>query len=581
MIVQHLHERYGFCPVTQPRKRKAEIKLMEREFRIMQKLRENGTLEEHYDIDEYFEHMERLKQLKRIDRAEKDMLFFMYQYLGADLNPDFDSPLIPEGTPLGSAPDFHVELTDMLNVVSTKEITKRVAWASPRGSAKSAYLSNAFPLHEIVFQKRKYILIISETDSMSKKFVEYISTTLKHNELLKEDFGELLSVKKQMYSNEKDNQEAFLTKSGTLVESSSMGKQMRGKRNGAYRPDLVICDDLESSKNTNTGELRDKNLHWFNSVVMPIGDPKTTAFIYMGTAVHQSGLLFDVMKRADFASKLFSAVLSPPERQDLWDEFQEIIRNQENENRMEDAIEFYQSNKEEMDRGVKVLWEARLSYLKLMIEKSNMTSRAFASEYLNNPIDEESQIFNASKMIFWDYGDLPDTLDIYGAWDMAFGKSNRSDFNAVVILGRDRRTGVIYVLHTWAEKCQAHVAKQKVIELINEYRPKVFAIETVSAQFDLYRQLQEDMNKARLYFTKLKPITTNRSHGKKEERIEQLEPLFENGVVRMHRTQRLLLEQLEMFPSGDHDDLPDSLQMAISLCSLQSRKSWGRKPRGL
>ena len=246
MIVQHLHEKYGFCPVTQKAKRRREINLLKRELRVMQKLRKEGTLEEHYDLEDYFENLERLKQLSRIDRAEKDVLFFMYQYLGADMNPDFDSPLIPEGTPMESAPEFHIELTNMLNVVSTKEVTKRVAWASPRSSAKSAYLSNAFPLHEIVFQKRKYILIISETDSMSKKFIEYLATCLKHNALLKEDFGELLSTKKTMYSNEKDNQEAFLTKSGTLVESSSMGKQMRGKRNGAYRPDLVICDDLES-----------------------------------------------------------------------------------------------------------------------------------------------------------------------------------------------------------------------------------------------------------------------------------------------------------------------------------------------
>ncbi|MGG3561662.1 phage terminase large subunit [Neobacillus rhizosphaerae] len=568
MKAQHLVERYGFCPVTEPAKRKRMIELIKRKVPTVT------------DLEEKREWLVKLKQLKRIDRAENDVLFFMYQYLGAEMNPEFEEPLIPKGVSIDMAPDFHIQLTDILNVVSNEEVNKRIAWAAPRGHAKSAYLSNAFPLHQCVYQKRKYILIISETDSMSKKFIEYVANALKFNKLLREDFGELLSPKSQM--NERDNQEAFLTKAGTLVEASSMGKQMRGKRNGAYRPDLVICDDLESSKNTNTAELRDKNLHWFNSVVMPIGDPDRTAFIYMGTAVHQSGLLFEVMRRSDFQSKLFSAIISPPERQDLWDMFDELLRDQTNPNRKETALAFYEMNREEMDKGVEVLWEQRWSYLGLMIEKSNMTSKAFASEYLNVPIDEDSQTFSKDRMVFWDYGELDDlNLEIYGAWDMAFGKSNRSDYNAVVILGRERRTGVLYVLHTWAEKCPAHKAMEKALEIIKEYQPRVFAVETVQGQFDLYRQLREQMMKDRVYMTKLKPITTNRSHGKKEERIEQMEPLFENGVIRPHQAQRLLLEQLEMFPFGDHDDLPDALQMALDLCSLQTRKSWARKPAGL
>jgi predicted phage terminase large subunit-like protein len=566
--VQHLVDKYGFCPVTEPEERKRAI-------RIYSQVARKET-----DLEEKKEWLLKIKQLKRIDRAESDMLFFMYQYLGAEMNPEFEEPLIPKGVTMDMAPDFHEELTDILNIVSNEEVTKRIAWAAPRGHAKSAYLSNAFPLHEVAFQKRKYILIISETDSMSKKFIEYVANTLKFNKLLREDFGELLSPNTKQ--NERDNQESFLTKAGCLVESSSMGKQMRGKRNGAYRPDLVICDDLESSKNTNTAELREKNLHWFNSVVMPIGDPDRTAFVYMGTAVHQSGLLFDVMSRSDFQSKLFSAIISQPERTDLWNMFDDLLRDQEDPDRKETALAFYEMNRGEMDKGVQVLWKQRWSYVALMVEKSNMTSKSFASEYLNVPIDEDSQIFNRERMVMWDYGELDDkNLELFGAWDMAFGRSNRSDYNAIVIIGRERRTGVMYVIHTWAEKCPAHKAMEKAVEIIKEYRPRIFAVETVQAQIDLYRQLQEKLMKDRCYFTRLKPVTTNRSHGKKEERIEQLEPLFENGVIRPHATQRLLLEQLEMFPFGDHDDLPDVLQMATDLCSLAVRKSWHKKPKGL
>ena len=572
-------EKYGFCPIMEPEKRKKMINLLSKKAQIFKQKRQEKKF---VDFEDYKKTLEHLAQLKRIDRSEEDVLYFMYEYLSDDKNPDNEDNLVPRGVSIEDAPEFHRELCDILNVVSNKEVTKRVAWASPRGSAKSAYLSNCFPLHQTVFRKRKYILIISETDSMSKKFTEFVGDQLKFNNKLREDFGELLHPKASM--NERDNMEGFLTTTGTLVESASMGKQLRGKRNGSSRPDLVLLDDMESQKNTNTAELREKNLHWFNSVVMPIGDPDRTAFVYMGTMVHANGLLPNVLNRADFQSKVFSAIISPPEREDLWSQFDEMLRDQENPNRLEDALQFYEENKIEMDKGVKVLWEARLPYYKLMIEKANMPSRAFSSEYLNNPIDIESQIFRTDSMTFYDVKELKEVehrLEFYGAWDIAFGKSNRSDYNACIIVGRDRLTGIIYVVETWAEKCPAHIALERVLEIIKKYKPRTFAVETVQGQFDLFRQLRERMLKERVYFTNLKAITTNRSHGKKEDRIEQMEPLVESGAIRFKKQQRLLIEQLEHFPSGDHDDLPDALQMTLDLCSLNTRRSFHKKPKGL
>src|SRR5699024_11060463 len=282
-----------------------------------------------------------------------------------------------------------------------EEINKRVAWSAPRGHAKSAYLSNVFPLHQTLFDKRKYILIISETDSAAKKFVEWVGNELKYYEKLRRDFGELLSPNRGL--NERDNQESFLTNTGTLVESASIGKQLRGKRNGSHRPDLVICDDLESSKNTNTKELNEKNIDWFDKVVIPIGDPDRTAFVYIGTTVVSNGLLQHVQNKADFHSRTYAAIVETPEREDLWDEFETILRNVENKNRMKDAQQFYEDNREEMDKGVKVLWEGRWTYFDLIVQKANMTSRSFNSEFMNNPIDTENAIFRLDSMTYFDY----------------------------------------------------------------------------------------------------------------------------------------------------------------------------------
>lgn len=526
-----------------------------------------------------YDYKEEFEALNRIDRSERDILYFAYTYFSEEENHDNQGNLIPSGIRIEDAPDFHIELTDILNVISTEEINKRIAWSAPRGHAKSAYLSNVFPIHQVIFNKRKYILIISETDSAAKKFVEWVGNELKHNEKLRRDFGEVLSPSKQM--NERDNQEAFLTKTGTLVEAASIGKQLRGKRNGSHRPDLVICDDLESSKNTNTSELIQKNIDWFDKVVIPIGDPARTAFVYMGTTVVSQGLLQHVMSKADFHSKTFAAIVSPPERGDLWDELETMLRDAENPNRLDDAKEFYEDNREEMDKGVKVLWEGRWTYFSLIVQKANMTSRAFNSEFMNNPIDTENAIFKLEALSYFDYDELHEKkkfFEYYSAWDIALGKNNRSDYNAIVTVARDKRTGIFYVVDAWAKKVPAHEALEQALKIMRKYKPKVFAVETVAAQHDFYRQLKEAMMKAGIYGTKLQPII---SRTKKEERIEMLEPLVENGALRFMRHQRLLLEQLEQFPNGTNDDVPDALQMAVDIGTRMKRRTFYKKPKGL
>ncbi|MFP3427191.1 hypothetical protein R0J88_19410, partial [Pseudoalteromonas sp. SIMBA_162] len=63
---------------------------------------------------------------------------------------------------------------------------------------------------------------------------------------------------------------------------------------------------------------------------------------------------------------------------------------------MEDAIAFYESNKTEMDKGASTLWESRFPYYKLMMEKVNIGTRAFSSEFLNVGFDDEDAVFKES-----------------------------------------------------------------------------------------------------------------------------------------------------------------------------------------
>jgi phage uncharacterized protein (putative large terminase), C-terminal domain len=532
-------------------------------------------------IEELTNMAKTLQREYRLERSKQDILYFAYEYFSADRNPDNADNIIPSGVQLSDAPDFHRQLCDTLYEVAWVNPTKNIGWSAPRGHAKSAYLSNIFPIYVIVHDLRKYIILISETAPLSEALIAWITNQLKFNTKLREDFGEFLSSKKSM--NDKDNVEGFVTNTGIQVKASSTGKQLRGSRHGSYRPDLVIMDDLESKSNTNTKELRDKNLLWFNTVVRPIGDPEKTAFIYMGTLVHAQGLLPAVLNMSDFDSRIYSAVVSPPDRQDLWQELEDILRDPRDVDRLERAYEFYNAHKEEMDAGVKVLWESRFTYFDLVILKINIGARAFASEYLNKPSDNEDAIFKPEYFTFFTDSDLydsetnkPKKLDIIGFWDIAIGKNDRSDYNAIITIGVDKSTGIIYVLDAWMAKCPMHEALQVAYKKIKEYQHNTFVVETVQAQWDMYRQLKQIVTKDRIYRTRL--VSAN-PRVKKEVRIEAMQPMFENSVVKLRKSQFLLLEMLEMYPEHNYDDGPDALAGAIEHARI-TKKTFFKKPVG-
>lgn len=557
--------------------------LEELKLRILQDIQTLPVEQQQSAFEQYRETLDELDKEYRIKRSEYDILYFTYEYFSEERNPDNDDNLIPKGVFIEDAPEFHHDLCAKLEEQSLYNPTKNIAWAAPRGHAKTMFNSNTYTIHEIVFDKRKFILIVSETAGLSTGLIRYIAEQLKYNEKLRADFGEFLSPSQQM--NILDNSEMFETTSGTLVRAASIGKAIRGARNGANRPDLIICDDLESAENTNTPEARAKNLHWYNSVIVPIGTPEKTGIIYMGTMVHGSGLLPDILSRSDYDSRIYSAFTDEPERMDLWQEYEEILRDKSNENRLEDSETFYSTYKAEMDVGARTLWEQRFTYKYLINKKVEIGSRAFSSEYLNLPSDPDSQIFNENIVHYFDEHELELTkqgysrrYDIYSFWDIAIGRTKRADYNAIVTIAKDRRTGVVYVVDAWAAKVPMHKAKEVAIQKILEYKPRIFGVESVQAQYEMYRQLQQDCYKMGIYNTRIKPVKPS---GKKEERIELLEPMFENGYLKIKTTQRLLKEQLEQFPNADYDDLPDALASCVDLAGHAQNRTYQKKPEGI
>ncbi len=104
-----------------------------------------------------------------------------------------------------------------------------------------------------------------------------IKTELEENTVLKEDFGEL--------EGKVWKSSVILLSNSVKIEAIGSGKKIRGRRHKQWRPDLIVCDDLENDENVNTPEQRKKLRDWFYKAVSKAGDTYTD-IVYIGTLLH-------------------------------------------------------------------------------------------------------------------------------------------------------------------------------------------------------------------------------------------------------------------------------------------------------
>ena len=139
-----------------------------------------------------------------------------------------------------------------------------------RGSAKSTIMSLSYPIWAMVTGKKKHIVILSQTQQLCKSILFNIRKEFEENELLIKDFGPFREAADQW------NQNMLLNPTyNCRITCISCGESIRGIRYRQYRPDLIICDDVEDLQSVKTKEGRDKTYSWLTREVIPAGDKNT------------------------------------------------------------------------------------------------------------------------------------------------------------------------------------------------------------------------------------------------------------------------------------------------------------------
>lgn len=207
----------------------------------------------------------------------------------------------------------------------------------------------------------------------------------------------------------------------------------------------------------------------------------------------------------------------------------------------------------------------------LRIEKGAVE---FSSQYLNQPLPSETQLFNIENMHYYTELKLPqeraqnpyfkDCRHVIYV-DPALG--NENDY-CVIIIGAIK-DHVLYVRDCWLSNTSPpNVSIEKMVYYYNFYNCEELGIETNGFQ-SLISQFLKDRNDKIKDMRKRMKIKEIKNQKRKRIRIESVEPFVTSGKVlfRDDWTEAYpeLINQLVRYPVHKHDDAPDALEGLVRM----------------
>lgn len=257
-----------------------------------------------------------------------------------------------------------------------------------RGTGKSAFGTLGPSCWVVAYKHKTYVLICSDIGSTAEKFIKDIKDNMIENEHIESAFGKLLDDKNRDFICNATQLE-FTNK--TFIEAISSTSPMRGRKYKNVRPDLIILDDYQSEDDVRTEEARLKKWKKYSDDVKfakqrPVKRngkviKKGTVLLAWGTQQHKECFYSRLLKSATWKFKKYKGVLIDDfinEKGEKvngldyyfstgpWKEFSEILHDFKNEDRLEDAKEFYYKNEEKMQ--FPTLWSEFWDCLELALD---------------------------------------------------------------------------------------------------------------------------------------------------------------------------------------------------------------------
>lgn len=456
-----------------------------------------------------------IEQVK--EQCEKSLWFLCTQFLKY---PDWDK--------------CHDDLEKFLMKPARKK-----ALLMPRGHLKSTLGTISFAIYQILRNPNVRILIANQVWDLSRSFLREIKEQLEKSQL-KYMYGDFVSAKW--------NEDEIIVRQRTkpLKEPTIKTAGIESEQTGGHF-DIIILDDLVGLQNSQTPEQRDKAKR-FRRTMINLLDPKS-----------KDGMIFEIGTRWSL-DDTFSEILEKELK--YYDVMIRKVVETGKDGRP--ALIFPKHFAKKFDERRKdwvfVDDPTCMDYIDHL--KASMPLDEFSAQYLNEPFSSEKQLFKPEMFKYWNT--RPEGLYVCMTIDLAISEARSADDTAIVVTGMDK-DWKLYILDYLKGKWRPSDVVNNIFEVRGKWKPHVVGMETNGFQRTLKLACEEEMRKRKDHFP-IEEIKTGPERSK-ENRIKSLEPFYREGRVSHAAWMKGkdLEVQLQTFPKARHDDVIDSLSMALNL----------------
>jgi len=411
---------------------------------------------------------------------------------------------------------------------------------APRGHAKSTIAAGIFPIHHLVFggEGPKFIVLVSKTQGHAIRLLDTIKAALNYSPNLHRLWGYHGESTAKRWSRQE-----ILLDTGDYILCRGTGQMVRGLKQGDQRPTLIVLDDPEDENNTKTAEAMESNLKWLLQGLEPALDAMKGRLVVIGTPQHERSMVMVLKEMYGWKTYHYSAEHDPEKEIPLWEgmwPWQKLMEKRKAAASINRLSVYFRE------------WLCKV----LADEDQLFKETYWRDRYYDGHavVSEEGEAF--LQMTYPEERKIP--INIFMGIDPATSLSESADYFAIVAVGVDKQNNR-YVL----PYIRSRLAPSNAIEVIQKEYAKLKAkrvnIETTAAQ-ETFRDILRNMEG--VYIPGL-GIGHKPREKKKKRYMELLEPYFYKGKVWIKKDMQALIDELVMFPKGQHDDLLDALYLAF------------------
>lgn len=410
----------------------------------------------------------------------------------------------------------HLDLiNDRLVQLEERKIQRLIIALQPR-AGKTEFATFWFPLWYLARNPRKRVVLAGHTAEFMQDYGRRLRDFIR-------DHGDKIGLELSPSSTAAHH---WSLMSGGTVTTVGRGGALTGK--GA---DLLVLDDMIKDEEEASSELiRERLWSWWVTVASTRLEPASIC-IHIGTRWHFD----DLAGRLEAQNKIAEA--------EHWD----VIRIKALAEDADDPL----------GRAVGEPISPRFPVEWLLKKKASSTAYWWSANYQQEPISASGGMF---QMNWWQFYDvLPDKFDVMiQSWDFSFKDTKKSDYVVGQIWGR--KGASFYLVDQIRDQMNAK-ASISAIRAFTEKYPQ--------ARAKLFEDKANGPALKALLNHEVGGIIPVNPRGSKEVRAMAVQPFVQAGNVHLPHPSKApwvndALIELAQFPLGRHDDVVDSLTLAIN-----------------